>query len=152
MTRKQKEEIEQPIGRVLSHTGKSFLHLLNARLHRLDIKRNYYALVLIDKADGSITQQDLAELLETDKVSIVRIIDYLSDKGYVKRIKSVSDRRKYGLMLTGKARKEIKLIKDAIQEVKNIAFKGMNSSQVEVFYATLKILRQNLNAYKKNYE
>ena len=74
-------QIEQPVGRMLSGLGKGYLHLLRTKLQHLDIDRNYYALVLIESNDGIITQQELALILDTDKVSIVRIIDYLSGKG-----------------------------------------------------------------------
>ena len=46
-------------------------------------------------------------MLNSDKVSVVRMIDYLSNKGYVKRVKDLSDKRKYGLILTLKAENEM---------------------------------------------
>ena len=50
------------------------LHALNEKLIELDIKRNYYALILIEEGQGKLTQQELAVLLESDKVSVVRIV------------------------------------------------------------------------------
>ena len=47
MERKPQNKIEQPLGRILSHMGKSFLNILNTKLDHLDIKRNYFALLLI---------------------------------------------------------------------------------------------------------
>lgn len=140
--------IEQPLGRFLSHTGKSFLSLLNAKLNRLDIERNFYALILIEQAEGKITQQDLANQLDVDKVSVVRIIDYLSEKRYVKRVKNIIDRRKYSLVLTDKAKREIPQIKKSLNEVTNIAFKGLKQSQITEFYKTLDKIKKNLNESK----
>jgi MarR family transcriptional regulator for hemolysin len=142
---KPQNNIEQPLGRILSHIGKSFLHLLNAKLNHIDIERNYYALILIENTKRSITQQELAELLNTDKVSVVRIIDYLSGKGYVKRVKNVSDRRKYCLVLTSKAEKEIIVIKKVLAETTEIAFKGLKKFQITEFYNTIGIIKNNLN-------
>lgn len=137
---------EQPLGRVLSGTGKDYLHLLNIKLNKLDIERNYYALVLIESAQGKITQQELANLLGTDKVSIVRIIDYLSVNGYVKRIRNEVDRRKYSLTLTEKARKKLPNIKKALDDVTNIAFKDLKESEIEKFYNILIRIKTNLNS------
>jgi MarR family transcriptional regulator for hemolysin len=149
MERKKQNNIEQPLGRILSHAGKSFLHLLNVKLSHLDIERNYYALTLIESTKDGMTQQELAELMDTDKVTVVRIIDYLSSEGYVKRVKNVTDRRKYCLILTVKAEKEITVIKETIAEATEIAFKGLKKSQVTEFYTTIGIIRNNLNKYKR---
>ena len=141
--------VEQPVGRILSHLGRSFLSNLNRKLNHLDIERNYYALLLIEQAEGNITQQELAGLLDTDKVSIVRIIDYLSENGYVKRLQNVNDRRKYSLKLTAKAKKETSKIQKAINEITSTAFKGISVSQKQLFYKTLESIKKNLNAYNQ---
>jgi len=135
---------EQPIGRMLSGLGKGYLHLLRAKLQHLDIDRNYYALVLIESNDGNITQQELALKLETDKVSIVRIIDYLSGKGYVQRIRMSEDKRKHSLVLTPKAKLALPEIKQSFDEINQIVMEGLNSSKVLVFTETIKKMKSNL--------
>jgi MarR family transcriptional regulator, transcriptional regulator for hemolysin len=134
----------QPIGRVLSRMGKSILHLLNAKLNYLDIDRYYYALLLIELGEGKITQNELAQQLETDKVSIVRIIDYLAAKGYVERLKSPTDKRKYCLTLTDKARIALPGIKNSLNEITESAFEGIPDSQKTAFYSTLDTIKKNL--------
>jgi len=136
--------IDQPIGRFLSGTGRDFLSLLNKKLSHLDIERNYYALILIEAGEGKITQQDLSIQLGTDKVSVVRIIDYLSGKGYVKRIKDTVDRRKYSLVLTNKAKKEMPNIKKALNDITNITFNGLKASQIKELYNILSVIKTNL--------
>jgi DNA-binding MarR family transcriptional regulator len=136
---------QQPFGRLLTLIGKNYLHALQVKLSDLDVERNFYALILIDEGKGKITQQELAELLESDKVSVVRIIDNLSDLGYVKREKVEADRRKYSLVLTAKAKKELPGIKTAIAEVTDLAFRGLSVNKVEEIYADLHIIKNNLN-------
>jgi MarR family transcriptional regulator, transcriptional regulator for hemolysin len=135
----------QPIGRVLSHTGKSFLQLLNEKLNYLDIERSYYALILIDLGHGELTQKELAFQLETDKVSIVRIVDYLADKGYVKRVKSAVDGRKYCLTLTDKAKGILPGIKESMKEVTAVAYNGLTETQQTEFLSILGIIKDNLS-------
>jgi len=134
----------QPVGRMLGLLGKSFLHLLNAKLHYLDIERNYYALLLIEHGESNITQNELARQLETDKVSIVRVIDYLGEKGYVNRVPSPTDKRKYCLTLTQKAIEALPGIKKAMKEVTETVFEGLSEAQKEVFYQTLDTIKHNL--------
>lgn len=136
----------QPFGRILSRTGKSFLLLLNKHLKKLDLQRNYYALLIIESRSGKITQNDLAKELETDKVSIVRIVDYLSNKGYIQRVKGSSDKRKYYLEVTDKTREAIPVIDQAIQSVTDKAFKGISPPEQEAFLSTLKRIKMNLSS------
>lgn len=137
-------QIEQPLGRMLSSLGKGYLQLLRAKLQHLDIDRNYYALVLIENSDGSITQQELALKLDTDKVSIVRIIDYLSGKGYVQRIQNTEDRRKHSLLLTHKAKFALPEIKKSFSEINEIVLNGLNSSQVSELTESIKKIKNNI--------
>jgi MarR family transcriptional regulator, transcriptional regulator for hemolysin len=137
--------VKEPLGKFLGNTGRKFLYALNVKLKTLEIERNFYALILIEGGKGKITQQHLAEMLESDKVSVVRIINYLSNKGYVKRVKDPADKRKYGLNLTLQAEKEMPVIKKAIEEVTQDAFKGLTKERIEELYDTLNIIRNNLN-------
>lgn len=145
MEEKQRIQQIQPLGRILSHTGRSFLHLINKKLNHLDIERSFYALILIDLGEGELTQKELACQLETDKVSIVRIVDYLAGKGYVKRVRSSVDRRKYCLTLTTKAKEILPGIKTSMKEVTAIAFHGLTELQQTAFLSVLGIIKDNLS-------
>ena len=139
-----KLKIVHPLGRTLSVISRSYLHVLNKKLKHLDIDRNYYALLLIEKTEGKITQQELACLLDIDKVSMLRSIDYLSEKGYVDRIKNTDDRRKYSLVLTNKARKAITEIEKSFNDINGIALKGIKQTQIKEFYTLIDIIKKNL--------
>jgi len=136
-------KIEYPLGRMLSQIGKGYLHLLRAKLQHLDIDRNYHALMLIESDDGNITQQELAVLLDTDKVSIVRVVDYLSEKGYVKRIRKTDDRRKYSLNLTEKAKHALPEIKQAIEEINQIVLYGFGDSKISELMESIQLIKNN---------
>jgi DNA-binding MarR family transcriptional regulator len=140
---------QQPIGRFLAGIGRSMLTLLGEKLNGLDIGRNFYALILIEEGNGMLTQQELADLLETDKVSVVRIIDYLSEKGYVIRQRTLLDKRKHGLTLTQKAQNELPQIKEAISDVIQLAFKGVTIKKKNELYQTLHIIKNNLKPGKE---
>jgi len=133
-----------PLGRVLSLTGKGLLHLLNRKLSDLDIDREYFAVILIELGEGNLTQKELASQLETDKVSVVRIVDYLTEKGYVKRIKNSVDRRKYSLTLTEKAKEKLPEIKKSMMEVIELVFSGITESQQTEFISVLGVIKENI--------
>ncbi|MBK9356890.1 MAG: MarR family transcriptional regulator [Bacteroidales bacterium] len=135
---------ERPLGRTLSILGKSYLHLLRVRLKHLDIDRNYYALLLIGSMDGVITQQELALMLETDKVSIVRVVDYLTLKGYVKRIRKPDDMRKRSLKLTEKAILAIPEIRKSISELNDLVLNGVDITRIHELSETIRIIKSNM--------
>lgn len=135
---------EQPLGRMLSMVGKGYLNLLRLKLQHLDIDRNYYALILIDKYDGIITQQELALLLDSDKVSIVRIVDYLSENGYVQRKLKTEDRRKRSLNLTAKGKLAIPEIKESFAEINGIVLNGLEKQQIVELTQTINKLKLNI--------
>ncbi len=128
--------IDPPLGRMFSFLGKSYLHLLRCKLQHLDIDRNFFALILIE-SEEEINQQQLALLLDTDKVSIVRVVDYLSEKGYVKRVRTTVDRRKHNLVLTEKARAALPEIRKCISELNQLVFSGLTENQQSELFAML---------------
>lgn len=139
-----------PLGKVFSLTGKCFLQLLNEKLSYLDIERDYYALILIEMGEGNLTQNELACQLETDKVSVVRIIDYLADNGYVTREESAEDKRKCCLTLTAKAKEVLPKIKQSMQESTETAFSGLTEEQKNEFLSMLGQIKNNLSKAKNN--
>jgi len=139
--------LEEPIGRRLDKISKLFLENLQIHLTHLDIERSFYPLYLIDAGNG-ITQQELAGKLGCDKVQVVRIIDYLSLNGYVERVTNKTDRRKYELAITEKARLIIPDVQNAIQESTALAVGGLSENQIHEFYTTLETIETNLITYK----
>jgi len=144
---KSRENEEEPLGRIFSHLGRLYLAELNKKLYHTDLKRSYYALIQIEKSGGELTQNELAARLKTDKVLVVRIIDYLSGNGYVERTKNPADRRKYSLTLTEKAKQQLPYIKTAIEEVTEEALDGLTDDERTWLYKTLNKIKLSLNKY-----
>ena len=134
----------EPIGRAMANIGRLFLSELHKNLDTLDIERSFYPLILIEEGKGMLTQQELAQKLACDKVQVVRIIDYLSSRGYVKRVKNSHDRRKYNLEITDIARKSLPEIKKAIQKTTAQATKNIPDKKIDELFKTIQTIEQNL--------
>ena len=135
--------MQEPVGRKMDKIGRMFQVKLQEKLRHLDIDRSFYPLLLIEAGNG-ITQQELAGKLRCDKVQVVRIIDYLSSNGYVERVQSRHDKRKYELAITEKAAQLIPDIKNVLDATTVLSFKGLSVNQVEEFYNTLNKIENNL--------
>jgi len=137
--------IKEPIGRKMDKIGKMFQSRLQNDLKHLDIDRSFYPLLLIEAGNG-ITQQQLASRLLCDKVQVVRIIDYLSSNGYVERIQNQTDKRKYELAITDKAREVLPEIKKAIKDTTSAALIHLSDDQINELYSLLSMIENNLVA------
>ena len=139
--------MQEPIGRKMDKVGRMFQAELQAELQHLDIERSFYPLMLIEAGNG-ITQQELADKLLCDKVQVVRIIGYLSYNGYVKRVQNQTDKRKYELTITEKARLVLPDIKKAISNTSSIAMKGLSENQASQLYSMVSLIESNLISHK----
>jgi len=135
--------MKEPIGRKMDKIARMFWFKLNNQLSHLDINRSLYPLLLIEAGNG-ITQQELANKLLCDKVQVVRIIDYLSYNGYVERVQSKTDKRKYELTITNKARLVLPDIINAIGQATSCALNGLSTDNIEELYKTLSVIERNL--------
>jgi DNA-binding MarR family transcriptional regulator len=97
--------------------------------------------------NGQLTQQKLSDILKTDKVTTVRIIDYLSKNGLVKRQINKNDRREHLLITTAKAARLVPRIKKALEEIEEAAFKKMSKNKIEDFNTCLQLINTNLSAF-----
>ena len=137
---------EHSLGYWCARIGQQYLVLLNDRLRHLGLDRWYFALVVISEAKGQISQQELADALHQDKVTMTRAIDHLCEHGFVKRENCPNDRRKHHLKLMPKAEKAVIEIKAAFAANNRTALKGMPAVEqrqmIEQLRSTLGRLNQ----------
>ena len=120
---------EDSLGYWCSRIGQQYFLLLTDRLSHLGLDRWYFALVVISEAEGPISQQELADALQQDKVTMTRAIDYLCERGFVMRDVCPNDRRKHHIKLLPKAEAAVIEIKAAYTAINRIALKGHTATE-----------------------
>lgn len=135
---------EMPLGYWCSMIGHRYYAQVQERLQGLGMERGFYALVLIAEADGHISQQELADALRMDKVTMVRTIDHLSERGLVERALWPGDRRKYRLKLLPKAKAAVREIRKTYITLNKAAFVGIPAKDMERFLSVLPGVIANL--------
>ena len=133
-----------PLGRRFGMLVRLYFGALTKKLEKLDIERHYSILILLENSKGNCSQQYISDFLKVDKVSMVRMIDYLTKKGYIKRLVNPNDRREHHIVLTNKAYKMLPKIHKAIDELNAVATKGLSPAEVDIFYKSLDLLTNNL--------
>ena len=139
-----------PLGRTVTKVTKKYFGALSKKLEHLGIDRHFSPLVVIDKTKEKCTQQYLSDLLNIDKVAMVRILDYLVKRGMIIRAVNPSDRREHILQLTPKAKKIMPQIHSGIAEMNQTAFKGLTKNEQELFHTLLETILKNLGSLPAN--
>jgi DNA-binding MarR family transcriptional regulator len=121
------------LGYWFSIAAQRYYTLMLDRMRHHDLDRWFYALLVIAEHDGKLSQQELAQAMQTDKVSMLRAIDLLSAKGYVERVNCPDDRRKHHIRLLPKALPVVKDIRRIYTQLNEQAFEGMGATQRKAF-------------------
>lgn len=110
-----------------------------------DITAEQFLLMDTLWTEGTISQQQIADIMLKDKNSVVKLIDSLEDKKLVKRVNSPKDRRQNFIRVTGKASK----MKDgmtiiALSAVEKIT-EGIDDDDIQTFISVLDRMAQNMD-------
>ncbi len=135
------------LGRLFIDISKDYVAQVTDRLQHLDIQRHYYALYLLDKAESTLTQSELADQLQVDKVAVVRLVDYLTEKGYVKRKVDNEDRRKQHVVLQEKSEEILPEIRQAFTAADDFILEALDERDRQEF---LRISRRIREFYQEN--
>lgn len=144
MMKEKWQEGAAPLGLYFSFLTKVFVGATTQKLSHIDLDK-YFRVLMVVEQQGSFTQQNLSDYFKINKASMVRIIDYLTKKGYLRRKVNVKDRREHFLILTEKAKRELPEIKQALFELEQNAFKGFTEEQKTHFFQCLEQIYVNMS-------
>lgn len=136
--------IELPLGKFFYELTRSYAGTITKRLEHIGLDRHYSLLLTINAGGGKYTQQDLCDFLSIDKATMVRNLDFLSDKRMLKRVTDAEDRRQHRIVLTEHGKKAVEHINKAVGEMNKIAFKGIALNKQKEFYVMMHMMRDNL--------
>ena len=137
-------ECETPLSQQFNSLARNYYGALTHRFKDIDIDRYFYIISLVIN-HKDITQQGIADCLGLEKTYVVKIIDYLSKKGYIKRKVNPEDRRKHLLQPTKKALAFYPEIKENFHFMNELAFRGFTKKEVSTFYSQLEKIFQNIS-------
>lgn len=137
---------EMPLGHQLSNVMKPYLGLFTAIADQKDLplERYYYVLYTIGLQKGEASQQQVAQLLEVDKVAMCRMTDYLVEKELVQREQNPQDRREYLLHLTDAGKSLMPRISEVIQQANELALNGISVEEKMLLGNLLGRIKDNL--------
>jgi MarR family transcriptional regulator, organic hydroperoxide resistance regulator len=95
-------------------------------------------------ADDGLTQRELSDRIGLYESGIVAVLDSLTDKGLVVRLRNRSDRRKINVHLTKSGRALERDLLPLADRVNRSAEASLDARAIETLWATLTVLHANL--------
>lgn len=96
-------------------------------------ERYHGVLLHICAHSGCITQKQLGNAMRRDKVTIMRMVDYLCERKLVVRKQNPDDRRSQLLVATQKGLALAPMIYEAYQKTNDVFFKNFSKQEQQVF-------------------
>ena len=129
------KEMPDTLGFMIVHTGKLLLKTINVTFSGITKEITFEQLGVLYYISRSKTkemiQQDIAEVMDKTKSAILRSIDILEERGFVKRVAVAGDRRKNVIELTGTGKSIIEMMHSKFLGQDVILKKGINEKDVE---------------------
>ena len=91
-----------------------------------------------------LRQVELADMLDIEPITLSRIVDRLQEAGLVQRTPDPVDRRAWRLQVTEKAQPLIADLRSLADGLKDDAFQGVTSEELESMRGALLRIRENL--------
>lgn len=110
--------------------------------HGLDV--HFEALLALSEQEKRVTQNMLAELLQTDKSRIVSIVYDLKKKHLILIKTNPADRREHYISLSAKARAAVPIIEEVIKKVNSMVNAGIGDEKLQAFFEVSCMMRRNL--------
>jgi len=137
--------MNEPLAQSLISVTKKYLNSFSKEVPDLPIDRYQHVLVLIDDHQEKLSQKALAEYLQIDKSYMVTILDYLTEKGYVRREKNLNDRREQLIKLTPLGQQDVPLIREAVCRLNRRSLENLTEKEIQTFNSVLKTIQKNLS-------
>ena len=132
------------LGFMIVHTGKLLLKTINGAFSGITKDITFEQLGVLYYLSRSTTkemiQQDIATIMDKTKSAILRSIDILEEKGFVKRLPVAGDRRKNVIELTSSGKSVVDIMHGKFLGQDGILKEGINEKDLETcMYVLAKI-------------
>jgi DNA-binding MarR family transcriptional regulator len=135
------EEMTDTLGFAIVHTGKILLKTSNGLFASLTSEITFEQMGVLyfisRNKSKEMIQQDIAEVMDKTKSAILRSIDILEKKGFVKRLSAPADRRKNVIELTDSGKNIIKEMHKKFLEQDVVLKKGISKGELDACMAVL---------------
>jgi len=137
--------LKREIGQTLGEVSRAWRHEMNQRLKPFGLNVSMRQVLLqLHKHPGGLMQRDLAEKLGIEGPTLVRLLDRLEQKQWIRRTTAPDDRRCKHALLTPKAAGQLEIIEELSDQVRTLMVRGMSKVEIESGLHAMKRILENL--------
>jgi DNA-binding MarR family transcriptional regulator len=134
------------LGFLLHEVARLLRKRFEQRAGHLGLTRSQWqAIAYLAKNEG-INQAGLAEMLEIEPITLVRILDRLAERGLIERRQHPTDRRTWQLFLKEAAHPLLAVMQPLGEATRAEALNGVSDGDREKLFQTLTLMKSNLVA------
>lgn len=133
-----------PVGFLLHDVARLMRRRFEQRAAAYGFTRAQWQVLLHLSRNEGINQAGLADLIEVEPISLVRILDKLQARGLVERRQHDGDRRCWRLYLTPDAHPSLALLQEIGEQTRAEALAGIGEAERDALIHTLSLLKTNL--------
>ncbi len=138
-------DFKESIGYSVAMANRALRKALDAELGHYGITFSQWQVLASLALEGETSQVKLAELIGVESPTLVRTLDRMEQKGWIKRKVSSRDRRQKLISPTKKVEGVWKKMTECAHGVRNEAVKGIPAKDVAKLQKLLKKIKENLN-------
>lgn len=139
------ENIERSVGLLIHDVSRLMRRRMELRLKSDGLTRGQWTVLFHLFRFEGINQTSLADILDIEPISLVRILDRLEASGWIERRVDPNDRRARLLYLRPEACKAIEPVWTVGIEVRKEALAGVSSEEQDRFIEILQLMKENLS-------
>ena len=129
----------------LNTASRKLTALLDDQLRPLNLSASNYYLLLKIVAKTGLTQDQLYRRIYLSPSNVTRRLDQLINLGFVRKVKTDTDRRAWRVLLTDDGAHLIDKINDQLQRVNDLTFAGLSNTELTSLSAMLNTIDDNLS-------
>lgn len=127
--------------------SRTWRQVLDVRLQQMGLTdATWVPLYHLHAADQPITLKQLAQRVSLDSSTLVRVVDLLESRGWVRRVTDVHDRRSKSLSLTPEGLHVVADVRAKLHEVEHQLLEGMDACAVAALRSGMDQLHARLLA------
>jgi DNA-binding MarR family transcriptional regulator len=140
---------ERDFGRIISFLYRKSLVHVKAMLKKFNLAVGEQPFFMLLRYYNGATAEELCSMLDIDKAAAARAVKSMEEKGFVKRIRGVEDKRQNKLFLTAKAKAKFKGIDAALSKWNAVMMDGIVENDLETVFKSLLKMQENINNIKE---
>lgn len=128
--------------KMLNNISRSQAIYRHSRISAEDLQSGHYAYALAICREPGRSQDELAKELCVNKSTVARNLNYLEEKGYVKRVPLPCDKRQFSVYPTEKMLSVLPEIKEVSDKWMTLLSEDIPETELEIFDSVLRRMQE----------